>query len=598
VAPSTPLQVQSFSSQSEAELIEKVMSLVEDWQQQKDELQALKAIFEDDFEILAFREWGSGSRAAAAKPLVCQDAESIAALPCPSAPWEFECQLTMQVTLPAGRLLVSVKGSCDQDGGGERKGEGEGEGGEPGAAGGFAVSHLPPISLHLLLPAGYPSTEAPTAKLSARWLDTGRADALVAELARVWEDQGAGAPVIYSWYDWLQTGSLEALGCADTLRLAKGVAVQGERASEAPGETEEQETEEVVLLSLLRYDAVQNLEEFLRSEHICGICMDSLPGTAFERLDCGHRCFCRDCLSQQAAINLAEGTLDLLRCPEPKCGAPFPPHKLRALLPPEGFDRWEQITLMRALDSMPDAAYCPRCKGLCLEDADGCADCPTCLFVFCTLCNEGWHPGVLCVSAETRLAMLRKKAEGGGARSIEQLRRKEQELLSLAQIDKTAKRCPRCGMAIEKEFGCNKMHCAACSTYFCWRCGKDISVVQYKHFQEGGTHCILFDEQEILRWERQFGEMAARHQQVELDRARNEFIGLGLVGMGGGGGGFRRARPCLCPNCGQGNFRIAGNNHICCWSCTRHFCALCRVVLQRKGGMHFGAGGCRQHSVD
>lgn len=43
--------------------------------------------------------------------------------------------------------------------------------------------------------------------------------------------------------------------------------------------------------------------------------------------------------------------------------------------------------------------------------------------------------GTQCVSSETRLAMLRRKMEGGGRAAVEALRRQEQELLSLSQIE-------------------------------------------------------------------------------------------------------------------------------------------------------------------
>ncbi len=39
------------------------------------------------------------------------------------------------------------------------------------------------------------------------------------------------------------------------------------------------------------------------------------------------------------------------------------------------------------------------------------------------------------MSAETKLAMLRRKMEGGGRAALEDLRRQEQELLSVAQIE-------------------------------------------------------------------------------------------------------------------------------------------------------------------
>jgi len=39
------------------------------------------------------------------------------------------------------------------------------------------------------------------------------------------------------------------------------------------------------------------------------------------------------------------------------------------------------------------------------------------------------------VSAETKLAMLRRKMEGGGRAALDDLRRQEQDLLSMAQIE-------------------------------------------------------------------------------------------------------------------------------------------------------------------
>lgn len=66
---------------------------------------------------------------------------------------------------------------------------------------------------------------------------------------------------------------------------------------------------------------------------------------------------------------------------------------LRQLLAPQDYLRWETLMLQRTLDRMRDAAFCPRCSAVCLEDGGGCAQCAACLFVFCTRCRDGWHPG-------------------------------------------------------------------------------------------------------------------------------------------------------------------------------------------------------------
>ena len=63
----------------------------------------------------------------------------------------------------------------------------------------------------------------------------------------------------------------------------------------------------------------------------------------------------------------------------------------------------------------------------------------------------------------------------------------------LSQRD--SKPCPRCGMAIQRSEGCNKMTCANCATYFCFRCGKQIP--GYSHYSSGA--CVLFEQSEIER---------------------------------------------------------------------------------------------------
>jgi E3 ubiquitin-protein ligase RNF14 len=138
----------------------------------------------------------------------------------------------------------------------------------------------------------------------------------------------------------------------------------------------------------------------------------------------------------------------------------------------------------------------------------------------------------------------------------------------------------------------------------CWRCGKQIS--GYEHFRTSGA-CILFDEAEVLRWERRWEDEVQRHAAAQF---RNDFLGefggalVAEGGGGGGGGGGGRPVPLpavACPQCRQRNYKFARNNHMQCWSCSCYFCGSCRAALggansSRRGGKHFGPGGCKQHS--
>lgn len=93
--------------------------------------------------------------------------------------------------------------------------------GSPGGdGGGPVVQHLPPVTLRVAFPPGYPDDGPPAARLLAEWLAPAQAASLQQRLADVWEEQGPGVPVIYAWVEWLESEALSHLGIGDTLTLA------------------------------------------------------------------------------------------------------------------------------------------------------------------------------------------------------------------------------------------------------------------------------------------------------------------------------------------------------------------------------------------
>lgn len=152
-----------------------------------------------------------------------------------------------------------------------------------------------------------------------------------------------------------------------------------------------------------------------------------------------------------------------------KCSSSIPPYLLKRLLSEEEFQRWDRLTLQKALDSMSDVVYCPRCGIGCLEDEDKNAQCPKCSFIFCSSCKDPRHLGKQCLTLEEKLQHP-QKSRGMIAREM------VEQMLSIRKLYGDAIFCPNCGIAISRTEGCNIMHCGNCYQSFCFRCGAAISM--------------------------------------------------------------------------------------------------------------------------
>ncbi|TVU15927.1 hypothetical protein EJB05_39471 [Eragrostis curvula] len=435
----------------------------------------------------------------------------------------------------------------------------------------FRVEHLLPILLTCLLPSSYPSHRPPLFTISTEWLDKGMISSLCRMLDMIWEEHH-GTEVTYQWVQWLQSSSLSHLGFDNEIVLSKGDVTCYEEGGDKRA-CADNAPPDVIIPRMMRYNDNKHHEGFLNAIHSCMICFSEFPGIDFIKLPC-HHFFCLKCMETYCKMNVKEGNVMKLRCPDTKCEGGVPPNILKRLLGEDEFERWEGLLLQRTLDAMSDVVYCPRCQTACLEDVGNEAVCSNCLFSFCTLCRNRRHLGEQCLSAEERLVILEARQKSG------QMQGKQQEILnelySLKEIMKDSKQCPKCKMAISKTEGCNKMVCWNCKEYFCYQCNR--AITGYEHFRGS---CVLFPQEEIDRWEMQMNQ---RVQRQVVAQAHAEMYA-------------QQGQGHPCPTCRQPSPKIGNNNHVFCWACQKHFCALCRKPVH-KAAQHYGPKGCKQHTAD
>ncbi|KAG1662821.1 hypothetical protein FOA52_009035 [Chlamydomonas sp. UWO 241] len=509
--------------------------------------------------------------------------------------------------------------ACGADGGGD--------GGDGSTyAVGDPVRFLPPVRLSLRLPPSYPATQPPVPVLAAVWLTHEQATSLSAALLRQWGETGPGV-CVYAWVDWLKQELLAHLNISNTLvlgprhgaaallqqQLSEGPTTTAAGCDAGPSTSKQQQqqspaplprvvTAEDVAMNLMRYNASRCADAFNAGMHRCPICLDDVLGSECVRLDCGH-VFCAQCFTQHCRILTEEGAVEAVRCPDPGCRAPVPPHVLRNVLDEDEFDRWESLTLQKALGRMKDICHCPRCEAVSFEDKDNMGECPQCMYVFCSSCSLAWHSPWPCPPVDEVMRIQAAREGDKKMTEAERTARKADfvnQMQSMQKMQEFCKQCPNCGMAIDKYDGCHKVHCSACSTYFCWLCL--VTIEGYDHFQ---GFCNLFDPLLVARWNAGVGAQGG----AGLVARWNAGVGA-QGGPGVGAVAARRqrhdavmfaqanVRPANCPACGQLNAREGGNNNVRCWACNNHFCALCRASLGRKPGAHFGmgAGKCKQHT--
>ncbi|XP_064834814.1 E3 ubiquitin-protein ligase RNF14-like [Oncorhynchus masou masou] len=389
----------------------------------------------------------------------------------------------------------------------------------------YDISFLPPLVLNFELPADYPSSSSPVYTLSSKWLSRDQMTSLCKRLDGLWEEN-QGCVVLFTWIQFLKEEAFAFLDVKSPLEVVKGGNAPVEwkrseagvkRAGSLTGENDKLEPlleldpravlvvdpRTDILPQLLDFDEAQRQKVFDAKAFCCGICfMEKLGSGCLCFKECQH-VYCKTCMTEYFQIQIRDGNVQCLNCPEPKCTSLATPSQVKLLVGEELFARYDRLLLQSSLDLMADVVYCPRqscCQAVMVEPDTTMGICPACQYAFCTLCKRGYHGLSHCKVTADELRGLRDEyisASAEGKKFMEQrfgkrvIQRAVEESFSRDWLNENCKGCPRCGTNIQKVDGCNKMTCTSCKQYFCWLClGQLTRVNPYSHFNNPSSPCF------------------------------------------------------------------------------------------------------------
>ncbi|KAL3957750.1 hypothetical protein ACCO45_008328 [Purpureocillium lilacinum] len=386
------------------------------------------------------------------------------------------------------------------------------------------VSHLPPVSLRIVLPDGYPADKPPQVSISTtpQWLSRETLASLEGDGPRLWEEAGRDM-VAYSYIDHVHRAAEDVFG-----------AVTAEGTLAVPPEHK---------LAVLDYDIKAKRAAFEKETFECGICLDPKKGSKCHKmLDCGH-IFCLQCLQDFYNDAITEGNLSTVRCLTPNCAKEraaaaagdvsrrkpktfiSPSELLQIGLSEDAVKRYVTLKYKTELESDKDTIYCPR---QCDDDGEDPADekaaeeqrdrkkkakakaaakfnaadllsvCEDCGFAFCSRCLQTWHGEfVHCVPKRTTDELT------------------EEEKASLEYLQLHTSPCPTCAAPAQKTHGCNHMICSRCDTHFCYLCSSWLDPGNpYKHYNQQGD-----------------GKVTSCYMRLwELEGGDGNDVGIGFVG--------------------------------------------------------------------
>ncbi|KJE90278.1 ring finger protein 14, variant [Capsaspora owczarzaki ATCC 30864] len=257
----------------------------------------------------------------------------------------------------------------------------------------------------------------------------------------------------------------------------------------------------ILLRDLIDYDKLESTRIFDEAYQTCDVCFSDKQGVHVHKLHMCNHIFCNECLGGYFAVQIADGNVRALTCPNTSCKVVALPTEVRKLVSNDLYDRYERLVLQRTLQEMSDITTCPRqaCSATLIVEPDThLCMCTECRYAFCVYCRRAWHGISPCSILDLKELVAEYVAGTPEERRLLEVRYGAKNIMSAWEELRTnewlreyTQQCPNpnCKAAIRKIEGCNKMACS-CGAYFCWLCRKLLDKGDpYKHFREDLSEC-------------------------------------------------------------------------------------------------------------
>eukprot|EP00823_Brevimastigomonas_motovehiculus_P001753 TRINITY_DN1238_c0_g1_i1.p1 TRINITY_DN1238_c0_g1~~TRINITY_DN1238_c0_g1_i1.p1 ORF type:complete len:559 (+),score=173.09 TRINITY_DN1238_c0_g1_i1:23-1699(+) len=191
----------------------------------------------------------------------------------------------------------------------------------------------------------------------------------------------------------------------------------------------------------------------------CPVCFDEYDITKVLVLECKH-VTCVNDMKQHLETNIQNGNTAKLKCIA--CSHLLKPAEIQYVVSKKMFEKYLDFSTDAHLRSDPNCRWCPKkgCSTPMIGDKQHpMMRCPKCKFQFCFNCQtDEWHSGTTCEKFQ-EWKKLNNQTEAKFAE----------------YVASNTKPCPKCAVRIEKNGGCDHMHCSRCNYDFWYSTGQPYS---------------------------------------------------------------------------------------------------------------------------